>query len=227
MNNRQLVILVLVVIATLKISSDEAFAYPADGYEPKDLFGAYSTGGVAYPPFWNIGDLQFMLTYPVPDSLTDSEKFIISGSKGSSYGHPLEAWKDLILDYVIAYEARTGIVPSEFSPDYFNAEMASEPLDNSQLAMFRNPITDEYPEFDATSFTPGGVYIRKLSQEEMETYAGISDHFDNIWFKNRVKYYGSDEFIPAKLTTPVFYVRIYGESDLIFTQLLYNYSVEE
>jgi hypothetical protein len=202
------------------------FAHPADGYTPNELDGAYATGGVANPTFWNHGEITFMLVYPDASTLSDSEKYIIAGSTGSSYGHPLRPWSDLIFGYITAYESRTGEVPQSFSPEFFSNEVSLTPLTEEQMARFRSPITDEYPTFNNATFTPGGMYVKKLNQEEMEYYASYSSHYDDIWFNNRVKYYGDDEYTAVKLTSPVFYVRIYGENEEIFTQLLFNYTVD-
>jgi hypothetical protein len=75
------------------------------------------------------------------------------------------------------------------------------------LSIYSNPLTGGWPRLNATSPSPGDLFIKPLDQEEMRYYANKSRTYTAQWYK------GIEPGSPTphkKLDGKVWYVRMYG-----------------
>jgi hypothetical protein len=208
----------LVVVSAI---SSQAYAHPADGYTPKELPDKYGEDGW-YTSDYDINEIYFICPFPDPNSLSDREKYMIAGVADGPAGTHM-AWYMNIYSAVSSYYKKTGSIPS-----YFSAEMlmetascgaGTEEITEDVLSVFRSPITGEYPKLNATSFSPGDLYIRPLTEAEKQFFASKDLFFKHIWLDGTLYCPETNRIERVQILDEPFYIRIYGETEVIFTYI--------
>lgn len=209
----------LVAIGSL---ANQAQAHPYDKWAPEELPGGYGTDYFPFPAEFSYGDLTFSSPYPDPESLTDSEKYIVAGAlNGNIHVAP---WHEFIFSVVNAIYRKQGYVPDVLT----EAELSSvfgpcAEEDRSAFEYYTSPITNELPRLDALSFSPGQVYIHLMTEDEIAHFAALVPTYqqnlvDHFWLNPE-----TNEEEPIMIMGGVFYIRIYGESSVIYEGIKYSY----
>lgn len=209
-----LVLLMLVMMITPSIS----LAHPADGYATNPLPEGYGTIEYHTGPVNGIGVMTFTCPYPSPESLTEAEKYVIAGTVSGPEGQALQPWVYQIGQVISFYYQKEGYIPGRFSTDMlFALEYGDSTIDDARLDIFRSPITEEFPRLDAGNFSPGDLFVHILSEDEKWEYSEDSPQLRDAWFNKVSEHEGqSYEVNPS----PVTYVRVYGENDIIIEAII-------
>ena len=217
---------VLALLALLIVCwATAASAHPYEDYPVIRPFDCYGRPGLAGSPEWNYGDITFAEAYPDPATLTDAEAYMLNGCaeyEGSDQ-LALASWHSLVMLYVKFHYSRFGEIPAVLTPqvcaDAVGKEIADLPA--GHVAQLVCPLTGDYPRLDAAGFSPGNLYVKVLSEDEMRHFAGIKKRYDDIWFKG-IEEAPSGTY-EVKLTSPVYYVRMYGRTGVIHNAIRFGW----
>jgi hypothetical protein len=208
-------------LCAMLIFAQMAFAstHPVHGHEARGT-EAYGPG-MGLAESLSRGDLFFSNDWPEFDELSEEEQYIISGSVSSRYSSNagLVPWTTVIFSLVSQFYDAHGYVPDVLTPDMIRSIPGHAPLTDDQLDEFRSPITDDWPRLKESSFSRGNIYIRPLDAGEMEEIASLVPRLQRAWYGNELRVEGGK--VPVNLLTKVFYLRVYGDSDVIYTNLIY------
>jgi hypothetical protein len=218
------ILLVTIIAFTSVLVSYTAGAHPSDAYEPRGLPAAYGTEGYAYGSRFNFAEIIFQEQFPDPDALTDEEKYIVSGTAVSSNGDGMPAWNLEIFMMLERYERIHGYLPTVLDEEAIRSVLGDTTVSSSFFDKFRSPLTEEFPRVDALDFSPGDIYCRKLTENELDNIAqidpyilGLVDHGE--WVNPET---GQTE--SAHFATGVYYIRIYGWNDVIYESIQFGVS---
>jgi hypothetical protein len=202
-----------------------AAAHPNDGYQPREPQSQYGSENYGFPAELSLGDLTFSSPYPAPNTLSDREKYYLFGTVSGPQGYPLGAYYLDVMNVVYRYYNVTGHVPASLSSEVIAAALGitQDTIDSTYLETLRSPMTGAYPALNAATFSPGQLYVRTLTADEIRHFSEFlpllkSLYFNNEWWDNRNK-----SWHPGKLIGPVMYVRVYGEHEVIYEQIYYAY----
>jgi hypothetical protein len=206
-----------------------ASAHPADGYQANDLHPYYGTSRYGLGSEYDINDLYFIRPLPDQSLLTETEKYMLAGLAPQGPQTLQRSWISEIFRMVDGYYGRYGVIPGVFSPEIVRANaLEPEGILEEHLEIFRNPITGEYPRLDAIDFSPGDVFIRALSEDEKAYLASIDPIFKGHWYEGVGTNLATGEKQRIEmLSSAVFYMRVYGYSEIIHTGLFYVYRFVE
>jgi hypothetical protein len=208
-------------------------AHPADGQTPNDIYN-YENGP---PTSWSHGEMTFIdpEDKPALDSLTQLERYMLAGAKGSntSTGNELPAWLEAIFLATSKYYAEYGAVPPVLDETALRSIRGFETMPGELLDVYRNPLTGQWPRLDAQSLSPGDVFIFPLDESERNFIAERSPYHYKLWVENIAGDWGNldqyDNYADAfnqgvQLTGPPFYMRVYGFNGVIWNDFLTLYS---
>jgi hypothetical protein len=214
---------ILTTVVIFSVCSGLAAAHPSDGFDANPLPHVYATNGTGFTSNWCTGDLYFPAQFPTSESMSPAEKYIVSGSEGSAYGYGLRPWKSLIYNAVAAIYSQTGDIP-EILDETALVSMSNGVLapGDMRLDEFRSPVTGEFPRLDAKEFSAGDVYIRPLTLFEMDKYAALDPFYRELWYNDRVWNHNTQQYEQESLLGQVFYMRIYGDEDLLVAGLFFS-----
>ncbi|MEZ5339565.1 MAG: hypothetical protein R3F46_15045 [bacterium] len=206
-------------------STGVAAGHPSDGYEANPLPRPYTAEGHGFTSNWSTGDLQFPAEFPKAGEMSPAEKYIVSGSQNSSYGFGLRPWKSLVYNAVAMIYAQTGSIPEVLDEDAIvsmtgGVFSAGDP----RIDEYRSPISGDFPSLNAGEFSAGDVYIRPLTLFEMDKYASLDPFYRELWKNDRVWNHAEQEWQYESLLGQVFYMRIYGEEDVLVAGLFFSSS---
>jgi len=213
-----------VIISIIIFISQVAFAdHPALGQPTGNLKTFYSQEGL--PPEWSLGDIVFSPANmkPAPEELTEIEKYIVAGTTSTAYnaavGH--KPWRTELLIMTDHFNGELGYIPEVLSGDAIRMIPGYGDMTDEDLALYRSPITGEWPKLNAYSDSPGDVYIRPLTMGEKAHFAELNPTWNRRWFERILAdpIRGCDRDIDY--ITPVYYVRIYGEEKVLVEILKY------
>ena len=220
-------LIITLTVMTL-ICTGIASAHPSDGMSPRDIPNAYGTERYGYSSEFNINDLTFTCPYPDPTGLTDVERYMLAGCTGDD-GTFMVPWFVDIFQMVNAMYSESGTVPSELRLGEMRYMARGYDSDSYQTAYdkFRSPITNEFPRLDAVEFAPGQIYMRPLTADEMAFFASKVDYLDDAWNKQTTYNSILDSTVPVNLKGGVFYIRVYGEEDVLLETIIYNLDYDD
>jgi hypothetical protein len=209
------------LVLALLVTSNVAFAHPSEGYEPNELHPNYGDPALGLPSEANFAEIDFTAEYPDPGSLTAAERYMIAGTKTSSFGPGLQPWYQTIMSAVRVYYKNHQEVPDELTLQDIR-EMTSGQPDSDWEEIYKSPITGEFPRLKELENSPGNLYVRVLTSEEV-------DHLSKFWPGLRKLYFESISINPhsgeatkIELTSPIFFVRVHGYEGAIWESLSYS-----
>jgi hypothetical protein len=205
-----------VVLLLVWTTTATAAGHPSDGYPAKPLPERYGTADYGYGPEYSVGDLVFTQDYPAPDSLSHEERYMLSGCVSGPQGWSLRPWREEVLMLVLAYYSQYETIPSRITPDVIAAVSADGAASEERLAIYRSPITGDFPALDAVDFEPGQVYCRLLTIGEMEHIASVDPSRRELWFGSQWINPKTREVEPATSVSPPLYLRVYGKNGTIY-----------
>jgi hypothetical protein len=219
---RSLIAIGLVLILTSP-ALGSTFKHPASGHAPKRLPSGYGTANYGFKPEDSFGEVKFFCPYPDPTTLTEQEQYMVAGSVDSDLGGALTPWYEDIFMMVNAICQRTGEIPAQLTHDLIKmCTVSPDAFDLDDSARWRSPITGEFPVLNATEFEPGQVYIRLLTEAEKRHFADQFEIYDMDWYQGVTKDYSTGEVLPIKLMTDIYYMRVYGEREVIYAGIIYR-----
>jgi hypothetical protein len=149
----------------------------------------------------NTGEIKFYGN-PDPAKLTLAERYLLFGAMSKDGRITIRPQWEMVRMIATVHEARHGQLPGAMDAAMINAAY-SELLDDASVAEYRNPITGEFPRIDAVEFSPGDMYFKRLTPEELAAVLG--DPTD----------------MPADAAAgKAYYVRVYGEKDVILSKVV-------
>lgn len=205
----------------------KALLHPVHGHNADPAINGMYTPSQGFPSTWSIGDITFPEDYPALSSLTEEEKYIVAGSESSAWRSDagLADWAGQVYSIVSRYYDQYGIVPDELTPNVIRSISGMDRFNEEGLCEFLNPLTDEWPKLSAATPSPGDVYIRPLTREEMDFYSSQVPMYRDIWFKGRQYDPECGDYIDASLVGKVFYMRVYGWNGVIFANFMFSWTV--
>jgi len=222
---------VLGVFTFVMASAASQWTHPVHGHKANPIFDSLYGPGHGYPADYSMGDITFdgPGNHPPASSLTNEEKYIIAGSVTSDYASDggLSAWTSTIFAIVDAYYSQFGTIPDVLTDVEIRKIDGMQSIGDSNLREFLNPLTDQWPRLKATTASPGDVYIRPLTIDEMHHYAELSPNLKDDWFNGQSVNSETGEPAPAELTSHVYYMRIYGWNGVIFNNFQYRLAVQQ
>ena len=212
----------LLALLVIGFSLTIAIAHPSDGYQPRALHPSYGQDNYGTKPEWGINELYFVRPYPNPDSLTDAEKYVLSGTTESEKQYGLGSWFDEIFTFICIYEAKTGNVPTEMNEQVLDVIFEDHSRTLAMLELVSSPISGNLPRLDREYFFPGDMYVRKLTNDEKQHFADLSPRWRMMWFDG-VEPGSGENVVPITMISDVYYMRIYGENSEIMTRIIFNW----
>ncbi|MEZ5337782.1 MAG: hypothetical protein R3F46_05910 [bacterium] len=199
-----------------------ALAHPTDGATPNEPHDNYGTEAFGLRPECNVNDLTFTVPFPDPASLSNPELYIIAGATDPATGKQFEPWFKDIYRLVSALNGNNGSIPGQLDESLVRSA-AGNPGSVSQqwVDKFRSPLTGEFPRLDATSFSPGDVYIRPLTSYEMDHISAKHSEYDKIWNQNVRTQPGTGQTMQSELIGDVYYIRVYGWNDVLIEMICF------
>lgn len=208
------------LFASVGVFTPALAAHPSYGYEPNSLRQTYGLPGHGLPASWTINDLVFLEDYPAAASLTSPEIYMITGSQGSSFGRDLEPWYIVVQRHATNYYTKYGTMPDQLTPEVlaeiYDTDVSS--LDPELLDEIKSPLTGQFPRLNATQQSPGDLYIRPLTSDEMMFIGNQSQWNYDIWINHQSRDVETGEVEYIDLLG-VFYTRVYGLNDVILVDL--------
>lgn len=214
------------IILLLGVCTATAIAHPSDGYTPGDPPRAYGMATYGLSPELNLEDLTFTRPYPSPDSLTTREKYYVFGTTSGPKGYPLDPYYLDVMSVVYSLYNVTGSIPTTLTNDLIAQSYGQpvEQIDSMHFETLRSPFTGDYPMLNAASFTPGQFYIRVLTEDEIKHFSQYIPSLKSLYFDHAIQDPTNGNWQSAKLLGPIMYVRVYGEHQVIKSQLYYVYN---
>jgi hypothetical protein len=200
-------------------------SHPCEDYYANALPDCYGRPEISYPVEWSYRDITFVEAYPDPATLSDAEKYMLRGcsdAAGEPNGWP---WLTLVMYYARLYYSRFGALPEQLTPDVCAAAYGKsvDQLPPGDLEWLVSPLTGDYPYLSAESFSPGNVYLRILTDDEMMHFASLAEWYRTAWYEGYIISGGEKHevtYIP-----PVFYIRVYGTMGVIHNALTYGFAM--
>jgi len=213
----------LMMMLTTALAADD---HPASGQITCDPGPAYGTADFGFPLGYSKDDLTFGGPYPTARKLTPPERYMLAGTLGSldGAGDRLPAWITTVEDFCLDYYSLYGVLPPSVTPDGLAALRGVSALSLTDQALVINPITGEAPRLDTAQFSPGDIYVRALSREEIRYFAGRNLALKDMWINGVYTDPATGSLGKVRLTSPVLYVRAYGVSGVIYENLAYRLS---
>jgi hypothetical protein len=182
-------------------------SHPAEGQQSLPLAGEYAAGNNDRTPDWDFGEIRMTDIKPDPATLSDMERYMVAGTATSTLpnGLGLLPWKQEIWSAVVNYYDTFGTVPTELNPQVLRQIPGLANASDEFLQIYSNPLTGAWPRMDASTQSPGDVFIRPLTETEMRYYGTRSRTYWQEWFN------GTDlHHRKRRLDGKVWYVRVYG-----------------
>jgi hypothetical protein len=161
----------------------------------------YAAGGQSMPASRNFGDIIFYSS-PDPSSLSEAERYLLFGAMSRDGRTTIRPQWEAIRTIATSFEAKHGTLPAAIDAEMINAAY-SQPLDEAGLARFRNPITGDFPRLDAAEFSPGNLFIKRLTADEVAAVLGDPANLP-----------------PDAASGKAYYVRVYGEDDVLLSRIV-------
>lgn len=141
--------------------------------------------------------------YPVWDNLTQLEQYMLMGVESSDLksGYGLPPWSDSVFMLVNKFYLQYGYVPEQLTPDIIKMTPGCEQMADDEMAVYSNPLTGEWPLLQAKDQSVGNVYIRPLTEDEINYFV---DHGET-YLRQPTEYSQA-----GARTSPVYYMRVYG-----------------
>lgn len=214
------------------LGAGAASAHPADSYQPNELEPGYGADwGYGLFSEWSINDISFTQPYPDPFSLTPAERYIVAGATSAASNRPLSKrlhpwWRD-ICAVAMNYYYDEGRLPAQLDEQMVRAT-AVDPAGVSQawVDLHRSPLTDEFPRLDARVFSPGDVYMRILTADEIQHFVELLPPFARLYNQHEMRGPQGD-WIKAHIAGEVYYVRVYGLHGVIWSNIQYDTVIDE
>lgn len=224
-----LLVFISLFIALVVMPASVLAAHPAAGGAPEDISGWYTS---CTGPDENYGEITFVAGQDKPalDSLTDMERYLVGGIHRSRKGGSMLPWYQHVYFAACAYYKLTGQWPRVLSIDELKQlpELKRRPA--AELEIYRNPLTGNWPRLDAKELSPGDMYLKPLTPEEMRHFADENAGFQRVWFDGvgtdwdamqRGESFAQSQTKRVTLMGPVCYVRVYGLNGVLMTDFVY------
>lgn len=214
----------LLMIPAVALAAED---HPASGQITGDPDQAYGTAGYGFPAEYSRGDLTFGSAYPAVDALMPPERYMLAGTLGVRNGdanEKLPAWITSIEEFCIEYIASMNELPSQITADTLIAIHGAGSQSSKDQALLLNPITGKAPRLDAIAYSPGDLYVRALSSDEVDYYASRNLVLRDLWINGIYKDLDTGRSGKVSLVSPVFYVRAYGVQGVIYENFAYRLS---
>ncbi len=196
---------------------------PVDWDQRENLLMGLDNGTLVFPD-------------PVPSAeLSETERYMLFGCDcGGPNATIAEStaflpWYIYIYRIVKNYEHFTGEVPAVITPEVVAQSMnkSLQELDPVYLEFAKSPITGEYPTLNSENFSPGNLYIRLITTPERIYLASHLEKYQEEWIYHRSYDDEIQAYRQIKYLSPIFYVRSYGDSGILYGEILYSKAFED
>lgn len=218
----------ILVAAAISLPQASALAHPAEGYTPNELHPGYGTDQIGERAAWSFDDIVFTQPYPDPQTLTDIEKYMIEGTKDSwTPGAGLGPWWQNVMNVVVSYDKKHNAIPDALTEEVAR-DVSWQPstVDDSAMAMYANPITDQVARLKSKEFSPGDMYIRRLTDGDLARLAEKDSLMEDALAGVVRHPVTKDVTQRIRLTSPVYYFRLYGRQGVILSRIYFTFKPE-
>jgi hypothetical protein len=207
----------LLTILYIPCQAAEGAIYPATAYTPKDL----PEVRLSLPVEASLGDLIFY-NLPRTSELNATERFMLAGGRNRTTRQTVRPWVTNILRFSEGYYDRHDQVASRITPEVISEVSADLSVEEaSEMVMFKNPFTLDWPRCDSQEPSAGDLYIRPLNESEVEHMCAYDGLLNSLRKGNDPD---PDADNPITLNLPIWYVRAYGQNGrVIYAGLQYTW----
>ena len=220
MNKMSLGVASVAMLFVLMHTAFAAVEHPFQDFTPQPVSDDFLGDAGRPDAAWRDG-MTFRSCEKRAAELTPAEHYILRGLQPyhGHAGHP-EAWKTKVLMFAMAYKGQRGELPQSLDTDALRV-VGGDGMVNKG-GWFRSPITGQFPRLDTKEFTPGGVYLRALTPEEVQVQAQWDAQLAGLVTMRKVVDGGQKE--DAVLLQPVIYYRFHGETGLLEEGISYLFA---
>jgi hypothetical protein len=204
--------------------SQAVFAHPADGRTPRRLPSGYGSEHYGYPPDYNFADIVFQESFPDPETLSDAEKYIISGAQSDGFS-ALYPWWYEVFTTIDLHEKMHGYIPAVLDEDAIRRCFENGEADAALIDRLRSPLTGDFPRTDQVNNSAGDLYCRKLTDQEISLISELDPRLRELRQNSQWINPETGDWEQATLTTGVYYIRIYGWNDVIYECIQFGVGV--
>lgn len=205
--------------------AQQPYSHPVHGHPPSVTFDPDYGPGHGLSSDLNYNDLTFTDDLPLASSLTAEEKYIISGSESSNLpdGIALRPWTSSVFALLKVYYNQYGSIPNSLTPEIIKSISGFDDIPEAYLSEYLNPLTDQWPMLNAVNPSPGDLYVRILNNQEIAYFANNVTSYYDLFVEQH--YYDAAQSCsrPAELTSPVFYMRVYGWHGVLANALVFSW----
>lgn len=218
--------LVLAACCILSATAVADAGHPSQGFERLDVPDSMLRGELP-PEAWT-DQLSFRPCAKPKAELTAAERYILFGSRPLHSGNSNpEPWRLKILFLAMTVKGTTGELPSAVTREMIDLTAADgQPVPDEYANWYRSPVTGEWPRLDSFEFTPGGVYLRMLTADEVRHLAQWDTVLTGL-ITTRKMALASGETGEGILLGDVYYYRFYGETGLLKEGFTYVFAPEQ
>jgi hypothetical protein len=209
----------VIYFVLLLAAASVAHAHPLDGVVPGEAFDCY--GQPVYPAEADLGDLIFSYDFTPAYDLSHAERHMAFRPDG----YP-SSWIEQVWKYTAAYFSHTGDIPAQFDPSMGSVfRMDGSPIPTDEAEYLKSPVNGQSPRLDAQGFSPGDLYIRALTPAEVAHFAQYDPLLKTVYETGAMQNPDTGLEKEVQSASKVFYVRGYGETGVVFAQLLYSFAL--
>jgi hypothetical protein len=103
------------------------------------------------------------------------------------------------------------------------AVYGGQDIPQATLDLYRSPLTGAFPRLAAEGFSPGDIYIRPLTAQEIQHFCTMRPRWDMMWNQGLEPASQPGEYYEVELLSEIFYMRVYGFHSEIVTDILYEW----
>jgi hypothetical protein len=212
---------VLWIFILILLLAVPAGAHVTDNLAVADLPAGYSSLYAGVGPQMSQGDIFFPESFPDPTTLTKQERFWIAGlqpgTAASSVGY--YKWNDALIGVLQGYWTQHHAVPAALTPEIIEQSSGRPDKDG----FLKSPVTNEYPKLDCKEYSRGNLYIQHLDAAQLKRLAAYDVGVRYTYIFRKVWSTEKQDWVSGT-GSEAFYIRKYGEHDIIMTGILYMQS---
>jgi hypothetical protein len=188
--------------------------HPSANLIPRDPEKSIIFAGSS-PELAGVGEIRFDFDFPTASELSSNERYVLAGAMNANNTSGLEPWWQAVMFVAMAYEGNTGQWPLAITDELVeNISGGDDRAESRWRQELKSPITGQYPRLDASNFSAGDLYMRRMTRQEVSTLVSQGAYLLSEDYEDQVEQNGGES-----VGLPI-YVRIYGETRVLCARFL-------